>query len=136
MPGVELNHCRVFMFEDDLGNFSIQKTQLEIAGAVVGYERWGTSGIQKLIDFAPVDVILMDLNFPTTTGYEIFKKIREVEALKDIPVIAISASDASIEMSKVRIAGFSGYISKPIDLSKFPSQVRRVIDGEKVWFAQ
>ncbi len=136
MPGLELKEHRVFMFEDSAKNASIQKTQLEVAGAVVGYERWGTSGLQKLVNFAPVDVILMDLDFPRTTGYEIFQKIRKVEALKGIPVIAISASDASIEMSKVRSAGFAGFISKPIDLEEFPSQIKRVIEGKKVWFAR
>ncbi|MEL6408395.1 MAG: response regulator [Chloroflexota bacterium] len=124
------------MVEDNVANASVQRTILELAGATVGYERWGTDSIPAIEDFLPVDIIMLDLHFRATTGYEILKQIRASPELDGIPVVAVSASDASIEMSKARRAGFNGFISKPIDLSSFTKQVKEIINGGDVWYAR
>lgn len=132
-----LANKRIFYFEDDVKNRAIVQMILEQSGATVGFERWGKDdAIKRLHDFQPVDAILLDLMFPYgVTGYDIFDRIREISEFNHIPVIAVSASDPSLEIPRTKNRGFSGFISKPIDIRLFTTQIAHCINGEQVWFA-
>jgi CheY-like chemotaxis protein len=134
---VLLKGKRIFYVEDDLTNRSLVQLVLEQHGASMRFERWGTDdALRRLHDFAPVDLILLDLMLPdNVSGYDIFNAIREDEHFNAVPIVALSAADPSIEMSKARAYGFSGFISKPISLIDFPQQIKALIEGEVVWFA-
>lgn len=136
MASLVLANTRIFMLEDNAQNASVQQTILELAGAKVGFERWGTNSIPAIEAFLPINIILLDLHFPKITGYEILREVRANQNLSKIPVVAVSASDASVEMSKARRAGFNGYLSKPIDLGRFTSQVKEIINGNIIWYAR
>ena len=69
------------------------------------------------------------------TGYDVFKAIRQNPDFNHIPIVALSAADPSIEMPKARAMGFSGFISKPINLRDFPEQITALIEGEIIWNA-
>lgn len=84
----------------------------------------------------PIDLILLDLMFPNhISGYDIFDRIRENPTFAHIPIVAISAADPALEMSKARAKGFSGFIGKPINLLQFPQQIVQLLEGEQVWYA-
>jgi two-component system cell cycle response regulator DivK len=78
-------------------------------------------------------VILLDINLPATNGYEVLKQIRADEKLKSVAVIAVTAQDADTEIPKCKEAGFDGFIGKPLSRSRFPRQLRRILNGEAVW---
>ncbi len=134
---LKLAQRRVFYVEDDVSNRAIAQMILESQGAIVGFERWGASStIPRLRKFMPIDVILLDLMFPGgITGYDVFDAIQREPDLMGIPVVAVSAADPAMEMNRVRDLGFSGFISKPVDMRRFPDQVAAVIAGETVWYA-
>lgn len=84
--------------------------------------------------FGQVDVILLDLMFPNkVTGYDVYATLRATPEYANVPVIAISASDPSVELPKVKSLGFSGFIGKPIDLRTFALQINTVLEGQHVW---
>lgn len=125
---------RIFVIEDDLRNKAIAQMLLERAGARVDFERWGTNTIEKLQQFMPVDIILLDLMFPRgITGYDIFSEIRSFPEFNNIPIVAVSASDTAIAIPKTQEMGFSGFIAKPIDFYRFVIQVERVLDHQEIW---
>jgi two-component system cell cycle response regulator DivK len=126
---------RIFYIEDDANNRVIATVILERAGVIVGFDRWGgADAITKLKAFQPIDLILCDLSFPDQiTGYQIFERIRAVPELAAIPFIAISSADPTFEMPKVRAKGFDGFISKPINMMTFVSDLSKAINGEKIW---
>ncbi|MBC8098045.1 MAG: response regulator [Armatimonadetes bacterium] len=128
---------RVFYVEDDLNNRAIVQMMLEREGASMSFERWGRADtVTRLTAFMPVDLILLDLMFPQgVTGYDVYDAIRTHSEFDAIPIIAISASDASVEIPKVRARGFTGYISKPINFRMFPSQILAILNGQPVWHA-
>lgn len=128
---------RIFYVEDDLRNRSVVQMLVEQTGAELGFERWGRDEtIKKLREFGQVDLILLDLMFPNNvSGYDIYKTIRQHSEFDNIPIAAISAADPSIEMTKARHLGFSGYIAKPISLHKFIDQIANLITGHSVWSA-
>jgi CheY-like chemotaxis protein len=129
-----LQDKRIFIVEDRLENRAIMQMLLEKEGAHTSFERWGTHTIERLRAFAPVDLVLMDLHFPNNiTGYDIFMQIRSQEAFERVPVVAVSANDAAIEIPKARSCGFSGFISKPIDYDNFPRQILRILNHEEIW---
>ena len=129
---------KIFYVEDDLKNRAITQMILEQAGAAVRFERWGQDDVLvRLKAFAPVDLILLDLMFPRgVTGYQIFDMIRQEPEFADTPIVAVSASDPSIEIPRTQQKGFAGFIGKPIDIRLFPQQVADTLNGEQIWFAR
>ena len=65
------------------------------------------------------DMILMDINLPDMNGYMALKKLQENPLTCHIPVIAISANALADDINKGQSAGFSHYISKPINIKHF-----------------
>ncbi len=130
-----LEGIRIFYIEDDLFNRTIARTILESQGAEVAVDPWGYPeiSINKMIRFQP-NIILLDLMLPNqTSGYEIFASIQRRPNLARIPVVAVSAADASIEIPKTQAKGFKGFINKPLDIHLFPNQIAAVLKGETVW---
>ena len=129
-----LKNKRVFMVEDHAGNMAIMMTLLQQQGATVKHDRWGKQSVEKLINFAPVDIILLDLMISDQiSGYDIFDQIRQLKEFDNIPIVAVSASDPSSAIPKTRNKGFAAFIAKPIDIDRFPNQLATVLDGEAVW---
>jgi CheY-like chemotaxis protein len=60
------------------------------------------------------DLIFLDLLMPITNGYEVCIQIRRVSALKETPVIIVTASDGQLDRARAKLVGASGFISKPI----------------------
>lgn len=136
MSANSLKGKRIFLIEDDAGNKAVIQTLLEQHGAQVGFERWGTDVMRRLREFAPVDIILLDLMFPRgVTGYDVFDKIRAEPEFHDIPIVAVSASEPAVAIPKTRAWGFTGFISKPIDYDDFPAQILAILKQESVWDA-
>jgi CheY-like chemotaxis protein len=129
-----LQDKRIFLVEDNLSNRAIMQMILEQQGARTSFERWGTETVSRLKSFEPVDLILLDLMFPNSvTGYEVFDKIRENREFLHVPIVAVSASEASESIPKTRSYGFAGFISKPIDMDRFPKQIAAILRGDSVW---
>jgi CheY-like chemotaxis protein len=131
---MSISNKRIFIIVDDHSNRAIMQVLLEKHGAHVAFERWGREVIQRLRAFAPIDIILLDLMFPNNvTGYDIFDEIRTIAEFNHIPIVAVSASDASQSISLTRKKGFAGFIAKPIDFFRFPEQIDAVLRGEQIW---
>jgi CheY-like chemotaxis protein len=127
---------RIFLIEDNVGNRAIMQTLLEQQNVTIGFERWGIDTVKKLQEFAPVDIILLDLMFPRgITGYDIFDNIRAHPDFVHVPIVAVSASEPSVAIPKTRAYGFAGFISKPFDFDRFPAQILAVLKREPVWDA-
>lgn len=129
-----LNHKHIVYFEDNMRNRSVVQMILERNGARVSFLRWDSDVNNILLGEMPVDLILTDLMFPEQfTGYELLTKIRANRSFSRIPVVAISAADPAIEMTRARQKGFDGFISKPISVVQFPEQIASVLRGQKIW---
>jgi CheY-like chemotaxis protein len=130
----KLEGRRIFVFEDNVSNRAIIQLILEREGAIVAFERWGQNYEDKLAEFAPIDIILLDLMYPNNvSGFDIFDHIHTLSAFPHVPVVAVSAADAQTAMPKAKAKGFSGFIGKPIDLQNFPEQIKSVLEGHHVW---
>lgn len=128
------NHVSALAVEDDAGGMAIIGVMLRYLGIKAYINTNGQGVLDMARAMKPIpNLILMDINLPKTTGYEILKEIRADETLKDVIVIAVTAQDADTEIPKCKAAGFDGFIGKPISRSRFPRQLRRILNGEAVW---
>jgi two-component system, cell cycle response regulator DivK len=125
---------KLLMFEDNIENITVQKTLLEKEGATVQIFMGGV--IENLIERLPIDLIIMDLMIPgKVDGFGFFEFLKETPQLSSIPVVAVSAMDASLAVSKTKSMGFAGFIAKPVDAEYFPEQIAAVLNGQPVWDA-
>ncbi|HLY25005.1 MAG TPA: response regulator [Aggregatilineales bacterium] len=129
-----LSNKRIFLIEDNLRNLNMMQLMLEKYEARISYERWGQDTVLHLQLFIPVDLILLDLNFPDgVSGFDIYDAIRAQPDFQTVPIAAVSATDASVALPKAKAKGFAGYISKPLDFVLFPQQVAALIEGKHIW---
>ena len=59
--------------------------------------------------------------------------MRSAPQFKDTLVVAVTAEASSEQIAKARLAGFDGFLGKPLDPDRFPDQIRRILNGEAVW---
>ncbi|MFQ5508264.1 MAG: response regulator [Leptospirillia bacterium] len=67
----------------------------------------------------PPDLILLDIHLPDMNGIEALKQMRRENLDTRVPVFAISANTFSSDIDAALMAGFDGYIKKPINIPDF-----------------
>ncbi len=82
-----------------------------------------------LPSFGEVNVVFLDLEMPGLNGYDVKDMLRS--DLGDMPIVACTVHVSEINV--VKKAGFDGFIGKPIDTSRFPEQLKRILSGVQVW---
>ena len=88
----------------------------------------GQAGIENAREHGP-DLILMDRALPVMDGYEALLAIREDDKLRQIPVVAVTASAMKGSREKILAYGFDGYISKPIDEELLRKIIQELLYG-------
>jgi two-component system, cell cycle response regulator DivK len=128
-------NCKVVILvvEDNVGNF---KLIARLLGSLGVQCEWKTSGFE-VVEFANtlshIDLVLMDIRLPYDDGYGAMRKIRQSGQFGGIPIIAVTAVSGVDQMKAARMAGFDGFIGKPLDPDRFPEQIRRILSGQSVW---
>jgi two-component system response regulator len=72
------------------------------------------------------DLILLDLNLPRMDGREVLAAIKQDEALKRIPVVVLTTSEAEEDVLRSYDLHANAYVTKPVDFERFVDIVRRV----------
>lgn len=102
----------VAVVEDNADNRLLLQAILDGLYDVVEYEN-GVDALAGLAAALP-DLVLLDISLPGMDGNEILARIRADEALRRLPVIALTAHAMSGDREKYLAAGFDDYITKPI----------------------
>jgi twitching motility two-component system response regulator PilG len=89
----------------------------------------GIEAMERLEDLVP-DLILLDITMPRMDGYQVCKMIRGKEATKDVPIVMISGKDGFFDKVRGRMAGTSGYITKPFGPETLMRAVEAYLKGE------
>jgi len=123
----------VLVVEDNVANFVLIARMLGYLGI---HCEWKTSGYE-VVEFAEtltnLDLILMDIRLPYEDGFGAFRKLRQNNKFQSVPIIAVTAVTGLDQMRAAQLAGFNGFIGKPLDPDRFPTQIRRILSGESVW---
>mgnify|MGYP005628926855 CR=1 FL=1 len=84
----------------------------------------GKQGLEMAAQERP-DLILLDISLPEMDGWEVTRRIRADEALKQIPIIAVTAHAMAGDEEKAYAQGCNGYLSKPIDEDELWAKVEK-----------
>ena len=115
----------VLIVEDNEKNMKLARDVLQFHGFATVEATNGEDGVTLARERRPA-LILMDIQLPGIDGVTALQRIREDAETSRIPVVALTASVMKEDRERFDKAGFDGFITKPIDVKKFPEQVREI----------
>jgi two-component system cell cycle response regulator DivK len=113
---------KVLIIEDNEQNMYMLTYLLESENYEVIQAYNGITGIDAAKNHLP-DLILLDIQLPGMDGYTVAVKIKEIEELKNLPIIAVTSYAMPGDREKAIESGAVGYIEKPINPDTFISQM-------------
>ena len=73
------------------------------------------------------DLIIMDIQLPGVSGVDLIEAAKSDAKLEGIPVLAVTAFAAKGDEERIRAAGASGYLAKPVSITPFMSAVNGLL---------
>ena len=121
---------KILIVEDNEDNRELVIKVLRNKGYEMVEAADGEEALEKAVAEKP-DLILLDISLPKLDGYEVAKRLKAMEEFLDIPIVAFTAHAMKGDREKVIVAGFEGYISKPVNIRELPDQVKSFIRGKR-----
>ncbi len=118
--------ARVLLVDDDLADLTLLRQALQEARPGVDV-RPARTRAEAMAQVDGVDLVLLDLNMPGTSGFEILKEIRHGKRPWQ-PVIVLTTSAASSDIDKAYELGANAFITKPEDLMMTIDAMRVICD--------
>ncbi|GGH69351.1 hypothetical protein HNQ91_002791 [Filimonas zeae] len=115
---------KVLIADDDVRNIYSLTKALEAFHMNVISAMDGREALRQLEIHPDTDIVLMDMMMPEMDGYESTRLIREKQAFRNLPVIAVTAKAMTGDRAKCISAGASDYITKPVDIDQLLSLLR------------
>jgi len=121
---------RVLYIEDNMMNQILMKKIILRAGFEYDVADTGGAGIEKAIQNKP-DIILLDIDLPDMSGYQVFETLKANDETKDIIVIGVSANAMLTDIEKGRAIGLTEYITKPINTEEIIKVINQSLGLKK-----
>jgi CheY-like chemotaxis protein len=126
----------ILLVEDDPGHVLLIEKNLRRAGVtneIIKLDNGG-SAVEYLFnegEFAAASnpiplLILLDLNLPVLSGFEVLQRIKADERTKRIPVVMLTTTDSPQEITRCYDLGCNIYVVKPVDYVKFSETIRNL----------
>ena len=113
---------RVLVVEDNELNLKLFCDLLRAHQFAVEPVRDGREAVARARAFLP-DLVIMDIQMPYVTGYDLILELKADADLRAIPVMAVTAYAGRDDEERIRAAGADAYVSKPISLARFMEAV-------------
>jgi|GEM_PF-423652 len=124
--GPQLTGLRVLAVDDNRINLVVLDKALKKEGAQVTLAADGQQAVQILLaQPRGFDVVLMDIQMPVMDGLTATREIRRDPALRELPVIALTAGVLPEERQAALDAGMNGFLTKPLDLNQLRDTLAR-----------
>lgn len=111
---------RILIIEDEVSIAELQRDYLEINDFFADIEHTGDAGLQQALQ-GEYDLIILDIMLPKINGFEICKQIR---AVKNIPILLVSAKKEDIDKIRGLGLGADDYITKPFSPNELVARVK------------
>lgn len=118
----------ILIVEDNELNAKLFRDLLLSRGHRILETREGMEAIRLARTEKP-DLILMDIQLPEISGFELIKMMKDDSDLLSIPIIAITAFAMKGDEEKIRMSGCDDYLSKPISVGTFLSVTHKYLTG-------
>ena len=121
---------RILLVDDDQADLqrTLEALQRRCLGNAVRTARGGQEALDYLFGHGQFvarrryplpDVILLDLNMPGTDGFAVLRQVRQAEALRRIPVVALCTSEREGQRALACEFHANGYVMKPVTFEAF-----------------
>jgi signal transduction histidine kinase len=120
--------AKILYIEDDPASRRLVQRVLDNKGYDVVVAADGLEGISMAREHHP-NLILMDINLPSMDGREITTRLRSLPNFLNTPIVALTANHSPGSRELALAAGCTGFLTKPIDVSMFPTQVNAYLHG-------
>jgi two-component system cell cycle response regulator DivK len=117
----------VLIVEDNELNLKLFRDLLEAHDIRTLEVRDGTKAVQLIEDSQP-DLVLLDIQLPHISGFDISRELKKRDNTKHIPIIAVTAFAMHDDQDKILAAGCEGYMSKPISIGPFVATVKKFLN--------
>lgn len=117
---------KILIADDKATSRELLRTVLERQGYAITEAADGEEALQKALAETP-DLILLDLQMPRRTGYEVLRELRKDPRHAELPIIAITASAMQGDRERALAAGFTAYLAKPVALVHLRQEVQRLL---------
>ncbi len=120
----------ILYIEDNPDNRLLVKRALEARGYIFVGAANGVEGLELTSSRQP-DIILLDINLPDIDGYEVARRIRNINTAYTayVPIIAVTANALKGDAEKALAAGCNVYMSKPINIRELWARVEAFLPG-------
>ena len=124
----ELSDCRVLIVDDVKANVDV------LVQALAGeYQHSVALGGQQALDAAcrsAPDLILLDIVMPDIDGYEICRRLRAVEATRELPIMFLSSLEDVHDKARGFEVGGNDYLTKPFEILEVKARVRSLLKAK------
>jgi two-component system cell cycle response regulator DivK len=117
---------RVLVVEDNELNLKLFCDLLRAHEFETEPVRDGREAVERARAFTP-DLIVMDIQLPYVSGYDLILQIKADEDLGKIPIMAVTAYAGREDEDRIRTAGADAYVSKPISVARFVEEVNALL---------
>ncbi len=121
---------RTLIVEDNEINQEVARGILEMFGCITTIAGSGAEALEFL-EQSKFDAVFLDCQMPEMDGFEVIRRIRAVESMRDLPVIAMTAFSMPGDREKCLVSGMNDYLAKPID----PDLLLQILRNIKAHFA-
>jgi two-component system, cell cycle response regulator DivK len=122
----EMMAVTILVVEDNELNMKLFHDLLKAHGYNILQAREGVEALKLARQYKP-DLVLMDIRLPDVSGLEVTKWIKDNDALKAIPIIAVTSFAMKGDEEKFREGGFDAYVAKPIFATDFLNTVKQFL---------
>lgn len=114
--------ANILIVDDTPANLHVLTDMLRNAGYRARPTPSGLLALRAAQTEAP-DLVLLDIRMPEMDGYEVCRRLKQIETLKDVPVIFLSAlTDASVKVEAFKVGGVD-YVTKPFQFEEIKARV-------------
>ncbi len=119
----------ILVVDDMVDNLVVISLGLQQEGYRVVTASNGAEAV-RVASLSQPDLILMDIGMPEMDGLAATSKIRENEALRAVPIVALTAFSTSGFRRAAYDVGFNGYLVKPIDFDRLHELIRNLLPAK------
>ena len=117
-PEFDLKNLKVLVVDNNQTNRFILMEYLKSWGCLSTEVAGGRKALTVLSDAdsskSPFDLILTDFQMPEMSGFDLAKKIKTIDTLKDVPIIVLTSAGKKGDGRNCKEIGINGYLTKPI----------------------
>jgi CheY-like chemotaxis protein len=121
---------RVLVVDDNRDAAELVAEALTLSGFATCVAFDGPSALAAAPNFAP-DVALLDLGLPVMDGFALARRLRELDGLAGLRLVAVTGYGQPSDRDRSRQAGFDEHLVKPVELDRVEGVVARLIGSER-----